>query len=490
MRAYHWVGVLAVSVLSGCGGESELNEKPPGSQEPEGGSGNEAGAGELGEAGEPGVAGAASGGVSSGGAGNEPGTAGSMSRPPSTGTGGAVGTPGKPPIGMPGFPGIPGGGSTGLPETPAEGCEPASQSTGPGYCQIVRQCENTQVYAYCNDQGGGVSSCTCQHGNGVASFAIQGSGLAACESIADLCSAGGQPKVTGEVKCAPLYSSKAADACELQEQCTQAIEGDDSISVITGSSFVYCYSDGAGGQYCQCSDNKSGGREYRLSGTSGKDSCDLVRGFCSAEPPEFGEKTCTPNGQSSGSGYCSLSSECRETADVGGGVSAVRYEYRFANCQSSSGGVATCSCGSNQGGVQFDYIGTVSADTCNTAAEVCGDPEAFELTGSIECSRAAQNANRDYCSSSFQCSQSGKLGMLDIKAYGYLQTECGPSGDGETWSCSCYSGNGTSSASTTVESSGDAWADCTAASDKCQELVEVQIGSGGGLIGRPIPLAF
>ena len=493
MRAYYWFGLLAISVLSGCGGESSLNEKK--GVVAEGGAGDEPGD-EPGEGG-AGDSGGGSSTAPSGGArpgtgaspGEEGGAAGGNSvTPPSSGTGtaGSVGVGGSPgvfpPIGRPGLPGFPlPGGASGFPAEPAVGCEPYSQATGPGYCEIFRQCENTSVYAQCSDQGNGSSSCTCQNGGAYATYAIKAAtGLTACETIADLCAAGGEPKVSGEEKCESLYASKSASSCNLQEQCTQSLEGNASVSVITNSNYVECFNEGTGNLYCYC----SAGFQYRLSGIDGNSACDRVQELCGGGA-EFGEKSCAPSGQSSSSNYCDASYECRETQDLGNGAAAARFEYRYANCQTLSDGVTTCSCGSNTGGMRFDFTGAVSSTSCATAAENCGDPGTLELTGSIDCARASQNTGRDYCSSSLECRQSGKLGDLDVKAYGYLETSCRPSSDGKSWTCGCYSGG--LQANTTIETTGDSWADCTAATDKCQGLVEVQIGNSGGLVGRPIP---
>jgi hypothetical protein len=485
MRALKWFGLLSLSVVVGCGGESSKDNDD---MEPEGGSGNETGgvtssgsggAGE--EAGEG--SGGTTGGKSTGkGGGTSPGTGGGSQAgaPPTMG-----GSPPVPPMGGAGGvpkPPPPTGGSPSTP--PAEGCMPVGQSSSTSYCQLGLSCENTEIKSSCSDQGGGTWWCECSSGGFYQQYVVRDPlGMPACETVANLCASGKVPDFTGPEECLPALTSRAVDNCQLQEQCSRPLDVDGAtVSAPTTSRSVFCFSDGLGGLTCSCNN----GSQYQLQGVNGLTACDLMGDICADPAISFDEEpVCTPSGTSTGIGYCSTSTQCTQSEEIADGVFAVRQSYRNAECQALGTGGSRCTCYTESASMQFDSeLSSPDLGTCNLASELCLEKDSLELSGPVTCSQASQIAEASYCNSSLDCTQSGTLGGQDVKLHGYLSMNCSPSGD--SWACTCSSGSQTATMS--VEREGTAWDDCTRASDQCLELIDVEIGgSNGGVRPPPFP---
>jgi len=226
-------------------------------------------------------------------------------------------------------------------------------------------------------------------------------------------------------------------------------------------------------------------RRVPYEGVDGNTACDLLSDVCAGDPAgEFdGTTTCTPSGQSSGSGYCDTQQQCTQSKEIADGIFAVRYDYRYAQCQSLSTGNSTCYCSNNMGSVQFDIEGNADLATCNLTAELCGETDSLELSGPIECALSSQSAQAGYCNAGLDCTQAGEIAGKSVTVHGSLTTYCQVVGD--AWSCTCQSG--TESATFSMESGATPWDDCTEASTQCQDLVDVQIGKTGGGIGVPLP---
>jgi hypothetical protein len=196
---------------------------------------------------------------------------------------------------------------------------------------------------------------------------------------------------------------------------------------------------------------------------------------------------CKREFQSGGVGYCETQDRCTVSVDLGDGVAAVSDEYRYVNCQSQSvgGSGSLCSCSSNRASLSFRTDSTtVDVSTCGRYAEACAaysGPEDIELSGTIECARTYQSASASYCDAQLECLQDGTLAGEAIVAIGGISVSCNAIGD--DWTCSCNSG--IDRATLSVDASAG-WDACTAAVEQCPDLIDVQIGVGGG-IGIPIP---
>ena len=488
MRALKWFSLLGLSVVVGCGGASSADDDEP---EPEGGSGNEAagpssGSGGDGDAGEGSGGTTATGGKPSAkGGSTSPGSGGSgAGAPPSMGggtpTAGSGSGPSKPPPPMGGT----AGGPSNPPPPPAEGCMPTSQASSASYCQLGLSCENTEIKSNCSDQGNGSWYCDCSTSSGYyQQYVVRAPlGMPACETVADLCASGEVPDFTGPEECLPVSTLRATDNCQLQEQCSRPVDVEDaSVAITTSSRFVFCGNDGLGGLSCSCNN----GSQYQLKGINGLTGCDLMADVCADPSISFDEEpVCMPSGQSVGVGYCSVSTQCTQSEEISDGVIAVRNSYRSADCSSLPAGGSRCTCYTEAVSMQFDSESTMTdLATCNLASDLCGEKDSLELSGPITCAQSSQNAEGSYCSATLDCTQGGKLGGQDVKLHGYLSTNCNAVGD--NWACTCNSGSQT--ANMTLEPSGTAWDDCTRASDECLELIDVEIGTSGG-IRPPFPV--
>jgi hypothetical protein len=494
MRALNLVGLLAFSIVVGCGGESAGDDEPSelgdagedgnGAPKPPSGSAGDDGNGN-GSAGEG--AGGTTGGKSGGGGTPGTGAAPSKGGAPGAGGGSTAGSPGIPAGGSPPRPPPSMGGVGGTPSIPPiEGCEPSSQSSSTGYCQLGLTCENAELYTDCKDGGGGSWYCYCQSNFGSQSYTITGAvGMAACETVSEICASGEPPEFSGPEECVPIAASRAVNYCDLQEQCSRPLAIDSDVGSVVSSRYVNCSSDGTGALTCSCQN----GLQYRVEGMDGTTACDELRDFCGedAAAPFDEPAVCMPTSQSSGPNYCDSSYQCTQSAEVAKGIYAIRNDYSFASCQTLASGGSTCTCQNNTTAVQFDYeSGALEPGTCNLAAELCGQTDSLELSGAIECSQASQSAQATYCNANLDCTQQGTLGGEAVKVHGSLSASCQANGD--TWFCSCQSG--TETATLDLPTTGVPWDDCTAAADQCLELIDVQIGTIGGPIGRPAPVPF
>jgi hypothetical protein len=146
-----------------------------------------------------------------------------------------------------------------------------------------------------------------------------------------------------------------------------------------------------------------------------------------------------------------------------------------------------CICNDQQGySWQLELPGgDATTETCASVMPLCADASLLETDGPIECEQRYQEGQGSYCSADLSCKQDGTIGDQAVRAFGQLYLSCQLNGD--AWTCSCNSG--TNSGSVTVEAD-DAWNACEAGAEACQEAIEVQIGGGGGVIGRPMPIPF
>lgn len=483
MRALKWfgLGLSTVAIVAACGGESSSDGDPP--AEGEGGAGNDTGnpGGAVGDAGESGVTGgmATSGGRGSGGGKATGGSkaAGGSTSPPRGGSSSA-GSP------NPGTGGVSPEGGTPSNPPPPEDCELVSQSSAVSYCEQSWSCGgNNQAYTSCSDQGGGSWMCSCKSSAGGGQYMVRNlSGLGVCTSITDLCLSGEVPEDAGPEECATMPVVRDLNFCVLQQQCAVPldVEGGNIYRLTRAGDMVQCNSNGVGGSSCSCKN-----ASYELSGIAGNTSCEVLADFCFEPNGGFSsEPVCMQAGQSVGAGYCSIQHQCTQSEEIGEGVFAVRNSYRNAECTSTAGtDGAKCYCSDESGSAQFD-LATGSADfaSCSLAEELCGQIDSVELSGEIECSQASQVAQGDYCNSQFSCSQSGTVDGVDVRVHGSIMTDCYANGS-DAWSCTCLSGN--VSDSITLNKSGTPWDDCTAASELCQETIDVQIGQSGGPF--PVP---
>lgn len=494
MRATDLVKVLAV-VLAGCGGRSSHNapDKGPIDMAP-----SDGGAGASDEptssgasSGEDNNVGANAGRVSIGGrpsGGTGPaGPTGSIGPTGPTGptgpgpTGGSGGSGGTGDTGgsSPFFP----QGSTGpffpgfKPLQPAIGCESDAQFADSNTCEVAYKCENTKLYSRCLDQGNGSWGCNCESVGGFASFVIEGvTGISACETIADICALGGDPAFSGPEECEPISRFESPENCNVKGQCARPLEADAAVSLLTRTSYTVasCFRESDEELNCYCNNGQEN-NQYWIRGADGNSACEIVQGLCEEEP-EFTGTTCTPAGNASRQNDCDAQEQCRESASLGDGVTAVRSDFRTVTCTTLAGGYMDCSCNSRRGELSFEYESLSTTTSCEEALTACGDLTVEFDDGPIECERSSQDGEGDICNATLHCTKGGTIGELEVTAHGYLTTSCVPSADGTLWSCLCWSGQ-EKGTPMTAERGTNTWESCSAAVEKCREVVDIQFGT-------------
>ena len=137
--------------------------------------------------------------------------------------------------------------------------------------------------------------------------------------------------------------------------------------------------------------------------------------------------------------------------------------------------------------LEFDMVeaSTLDINTCTRALRACTSGEELALSGPIDCERSYQSAyGGQSCDASLRCGQAGTLGGMSIVAYGSVSTNCQILASGEPATCWCYSGQQSTSFEVDVDAT-DAWDVCSVASERCPDLVEVQIGNPGNYYYGP-----
>jgi hypothetical protein len=213
------------------------------------------------------------------------------------------------------------------------------------------------------------------------------------------------------------------------------------------------------------------------------EACAKTANLCSeGVDPEFTEEpVCETTYETQEIEYCEQEQQCTQSADLGDGVTATLNDWQYTWCQ-ETGSAWECSCYGNNGQILFELPGDSSV-SCADASNICQEATEVEPDGPIECERSYQSAGPSYCSAELGCTQSATVGDVEVGLYGSIWTNCEMIDEG-TFHCYCQSGS--DSADFEVQSD-DAWDTCSGAVESCQELVDVQIGQGGG--GYPGPIA-
>jgi hypothetical protein len=308
--------------------------------------------------------------------------------------------------------------------------------------------------------------------------------LAACEAAADLCLAGDLTP-SGPVECVPQLETRTPSYCEVQQTCTQELEGDSGATLSTTHG-VFCQDDGVGRLLCNCANQPY---QYYAADRDGTTACDAVFDYCD-DPvtPVFGDsEDCRPLRQSGSPGYCELQNSCLRTSEIADGISVVQSDYVYTGCAASTEGGAFCNCQNSAGNFNIVQEAPVSGLTsCTEALAICRKIPGIEADGEPVCTNTSQSAQGNYCNASIDCAASATVDGSTISLHGYLAVNC--SGDSSGWTCSCSSGS--EYASTTVDAE-TAWDACTNGSKACEDAVEIQFGNRGGFGGYggfPMPV--
>jgi hypothetical protein len=117
--------------------------------------------------------------------------------------------------------------------------------------------------------------------------------------------------------------------------------------------------------------------------------------------------------------------------------------------------------------------------------DLCTQLQDYEPTGPLTCGFNSRNCSPESCGQTDDCCAAIEVGDVCVEVLGYINANCYRSGEG-AWTCECYSGSNYDSFEyMSTAASRDV---CSAAMTSCQDLIEVDLSGGGGVIGRPIPL--
>jgi hypothetical protein len=487
MRALNFCGLCIVGlVIAGaCGGESAGTDEEPGSGAGEtgtgeGGDGSSPGGNGSGPGGNEGVGGEAgattvTGGRGGGAAGGSVGGGSPGGRAPTTGG------KGNPPVtgGVPGTGGVIGTAGDGS----GGDCVPVSTSSSLDSCSMELSCDDGYSYTSCFNQRVGTWYCECAGRTGqFQTYDVTGVvGLAACQTVSDICRGSDNPQIEGPEECVSQSESRTATYCDLQQRCSRSLDITDEVAAtVARQRSVSC--SGLNAQQamdCYCNN----GLIVQLEGQDGTKACDTVLELC--EDPDIvprGPVVCTPEAQGAGPNYCSSTQRCSQSLEIDGGVVGVSVGTRSVNCSATTGG-SLCECFDQTNFLRFySELSPTDVATCNLFAQTCTTVDELGLNGPLSCAPSYQQGDSQFCNVNIECSQAGTLGDEPIRALGNIDGYCQPLNG--VWSCTCNSG--IESATVEVDADGG-WDACTELMELCPDLVDVQIGQSGG-IKPPLPL--
>jgi hypothetical protein len=260
------------------------------------------------------------------------------------------------------------------------------------------------------------------------------------------------------VDCEPIRESTDADYCQTDLTCTN------------DSMFVFCGAAEDGSWGCQCSSNHRV-LFYELTGVDSGSACVTAVEVCSAEElPEFTEpETCATQYQTQGSDHCDVQEQCTQSAEVSEGVTALRSNWKYANCY-VEGGQWLCYCGDDTTSQNYQISGTTAAAACQLARDLCDRDEEVVFDGPQTCETAYQSVGSGYCELQRTCSQSTEVtdAATALRLEGQF-ANCQDLEDG-TSACNCSDSEGNlrfdvATPATTLDTCTDALAVCAAADD-------------------------
>lgn len=146
-------------------------------------------------------------------------------------------------------------------------CEIQYQSAASGYCDTEQQCtQSSEVSdtvtalqiewqsAYCEDSGGGLSSCSCFGEAGSLRFDIADAptDTNTCSGALDVCSSIDELDLSGDLECGQTFQSASGASCDAQVACGQeATLGDQELTVY-GDLYLNCQLEADSAWNCSC----------------------------------------------------------------------------------------------------------------------------------------------------------------------------------------------------------------------------------------------
>jgi hypothetical protein len=295
-----------------------------------------------------------------------------------------------------------------------------------------------------------------------------------------------------ERSCNARVDLRDTNSCELQEVCARSVD----VTLVSGAqAWMTEYS----ASYCGLFDSRlpfecscvvgDVGEDYGLISESGDDACQPLLDFCKtgATPTYDGATRCIDTAVEESVYGCFLDQACVTPMRLTDDVSLARVESWFSRCEPLQPAGSRCYCTDASNVFEFDVTANATSPTCASAILNCTDYETVERRGSIECEPTSQSAGPDYCNADLVCSQPASVNGRELVARGPMMVRCRQRTAGEGWWCSCASSEdseifelGTPSAT--------GWEACTAAIERCEEVLPLFIGPSGGAIYPPDPL--
>jgi hypothetical protein len=261
------------------------------------------------------------------------------------------------------------------------------------------------------------------------------------------------------VNCKQTSSSSATDSCQIELSCDN-----DQI-------FTSCYAQSAGIWSCSCSGMYTG-QAYQVNGGTSATTCAALADVCRTgkQPATTGAKLCTPQLDSSGSGYCEYMAQCSSSSEVAPGITAQIQDSKYVTC-STNGGQNRCDCSTNFGVKSYQLSSAITSSSCRTIATLC-DQE-VEFSAAPTCTPSSQYVSTGTCNLAQECTTTAAVsdGVTALRTESQ-SGQCQDLKNGNA-SCSCY-GNQKSiqfdlpSATTTIRT-------CVAAQAVCNSTDELQL---------------
>jgi hypothetical protein len=382
-------------------------------------------------------------------------------------------------------------GSGTLPSLPLpDGCKAQSGSETEFSCYLTVLCGTDERANDCIRLSSGRWECDCGRGR---VFEIEGAeGFLACAAMAEVCPV---TDTEGDPSCRMLGGRSSTYRCELEQACGRSVD----VTEVPGArAWLLEYSSAD----CARSDPRlpfdcacvvgDVGQNYGVISESSGDACQPLLDFCvSGETPTYdGPTECIDTLATEDMYGCTLEETCSTPMRLTDEASLVQVQEWYSGCQpiQPTGSRCTCSDYSGYDGFfEFDLTANATAATCASAILNCADVGNVERRGTVACQTDNQMAGLDYCNASLACSQPAAVNGREIVARGPMMVLCRQRTPGESWWCSCASGEdseifelGTPSAT--------GWQACTAATERCPDALPLFIGPSSHYIDPPDPL--
>jgi hypothetical protein len=367
----------------------------------------------------------------------------------------------------------------------------AARTVGPAddSCTLYAYCDSIPYITTCRRLDSGRWQCRSETRYPERIYEVEGAaGIQAC-AVATGISAQ-DPLKLGPDSCAPVSDSSGTGYCATSLVCgpTVAVDFAPNARVrLARYGSVACAPISAPAEIdCEFRFSESATRDD-LGVFSDAFACRSLLEFCmSTMAPGFdGPRSCLVAQATSTSAGCERSELCSQPSPSTAVERFPSLESRYASCEPTSGGGASCYC--TAGGSLFTFSVASPADdaACAAAITSCEPTANIAATGDVTCQTTAQTATGNACDADLSCTQPATVDGRQVVADGRLLVQCARLQPGSPWTCTCASDQLTASFSLGTAGLTPAQA-CAQAPQKCLEHIPVHLGPYGPFLPRQI----